>query len=71
MALVENYDGQYDPENATKKALDPQNWAITARSLHITGQGYDFGVGRDFIEIDIPWKDFGEVVAPQFLSSLQ
>lgn len=64
-------DEHYDRDNGIKIALNPDNWAITAQSLHITGQGYDFGVGRGTVEIDVPWKDFGEVVAPHFIDILK
>lgn len=68
---AENFDGQSGNGDGLKIALNPNNWAITAQSLHITGQGYDFGVGRGYVEIDVPWKDFGEVVAPHFIDIIK
>jgi uncharacterized protein YecT (DUF1311 family) len=61
----------YDQGESIKMALKPDNWAITAQSLHITGWGYDFGVGRDNIDIEVPWKDFGDAVTPRFMEALK
>lgn len=69
--FAENFAGQYNQDDAVKIARNSSNWAISAKSLQITGQGYDFSVGRSAIEIDIPWEDFREVVAPQFMDILK
>jgi uncharacterized protein YecT (DUF1311 family) len=69
--FADGADEHYDQDHGTKVALNPDNWAITAQSLHITGQGYDFGVGRDAVEIDVPWKEFGDAVNPRFRDALK
>ena len=60
----------FDRESGYKTALNTKNWAITSRSLHITGQGYDFGTGRGLVEIDIPWNLFKGMVNPRLLAVL-
>jgi uncharacterized protein YecT (DUF1311 family) len=56
---------------ATVEASKPTNWGLRANALHITGQGYDYNIGRGFVEIDIPWSAFGPGLNPDFKARLK
>ncbi|MFZ6645575.1 lysozyme inhibitor LprI family protein [Undibacterium sp. TJN25] len=77
--VVEKYARQYvatlmetkpDGVQNTGSATEPDNWAITKKALHITGQGYDYMIGRGFVEFDIPWTAFSGMLNPAFSSAL-
>lgn len=51
--------------------LEPDHWGFTATALRITGQGYDYDMGRGYVEIEIPWRDFGSAAKPQFVNALK
>lgn len=63
---VENADG-----SALRDAQNPASWALGARSLTVTGQGYDYGMGPTHVEIPIPWKLFADTVDAHFLDRIQ
>lgn len=56
-----------DQTGATK----PENWGIRANALHVTGQGYDYNIGRGFVEIDVPWSAFGDGLNADFKERLK
>ncbi len=56
---------------AANEARKPVNWGIRADTLHVTGQGYEYGMGRGFVEIDIPWHVFGRGLRPDFKARLK
>lgn len=71
---VLQYRGDQDqPHEAdvAAEALKPGNWELRPDHLQITGQGYDYNQGRGPARIDIPWSEFGDALAPHFLSLLK
>ncbi|WP_188568693.1 lysozyme inhibitor LprI family protein [Undibacterium terreum] len=78
--IIEKYARQYvaasmdiknDGKQSAGDATEPGNWAIARAGLHITGQGYDYQMGRGFVEFDIPWTAFAGMLNPAFSSALK
>ncbi|WP_394777522.1 DUF3298 domain-containing protein [Undibacterium sp.] len=77
--VLEKYARQYvatamevkpDGTQSTGSVTEPDNWAITKKALHITGQGYEYQMGRGFVEFDIPWTAFAGILNPAFSAAL-
>jgi len=60
---AERADKDGFPEQ-TAVAADPANWGLHRAGLHVTAQGYDFAIGRGFVEFDVPWGEFGHSLRP-------
>jgi uncharacterized protein YecT (DUF1311 family) len=61
--------GGYPAQTAV--ACEPANWGLHREGLHVTAQGYDFEVGRGFVEFDVPWAEFGKSLRPAILQAVQ
>ena len=46
------------------------DWKLTATALVFTVDGYAFGLGRGMAEVEVPWKDFGPSLRPEFALAL-
>lgn len=55
----------------TEVACEPANWGLHREGLHVTAQGYDFEVGRGFVEFDVPWAEFGKSLRPAILQAVR
>lgn len=61
--------GGYPAQTAV--ACEPANWGLHREGLHVTAQGYDFEVGRGFVEFDVPWAEFGKSLRPAILQAVR
>ena len=46
------------------------DWKLTATALVFTMDGYQFNLGRGLWEVEVPWKDFGASLRPEFAAAL-
>ncbi len=49
----------------------PDAWALTPGALVLSADGYAFNLGRGGFEIEVPWRDFGAVLRPEFAAALK
>ena len=69
--LREEQESEEVSPRALFDAQNPASWALGAQALTVTGQGYDYGLGRGPVEIPVPWKLFGDTVDARFLERMQ
>lgn len=46
------------------------DWKLTPAALVFTIDGYEFNLGRGMAEVEVPWKDFGAALRPEFAAAL-
>jgi uncharacterized protein YecT (DUF1311 family) len=50
--------------------LKVDDWTLKPTALVFDVDGYVFGLGRGVAEVEVPWRDFGAVLRPEFAAAL-
>jgi len=46
------------------------DWTLKPTALVFNVDGYAFNLGRGMAEVEVPWKDFGASLRPEFAAAL-
>ncbi|SMC29131.1 Protein of unknown function [Andreprevotia lacus DSM 23236] len=57
-------------EQMKAAAADPVHWTIGDHALSVGGDAMDFGMGRGGFSVEVPWRNFGNDLTPEFRRAL-